>query len=329
VRVGRARLLRWAAVAAALVLAGGTAGGAAGALDPPDERAAAPAYLTLLFSRSQWATADGCTRLPNTVTLQALAAELQRRALPATGTVVTRQVRPSSRLCLDDLDVNGNVVHPGGVLYGSWADLGNLRRNNGWTFVSHSRTYRTMTTLTPAEQRAEACGSIADLRGRGHLRGDGLFAYPNNFWTDAVQRDVVATCFAFGRIYGSAPNDRATTGPPWFQRTVSVNGGNCNVTTLPCYTFTAPRRYTSPVSLGDRIARLGPDQWFVMQHYRFVTGQVAGRWDCRAADWRRHWTGSAEEYCWNDYRSILDRIPSTTVVTDPKTVAVAWGRTDY
>jgi hypothetical protein len=139
-----------------------------------------------------------------------------------------------------------------------------------------------------------------------------MFAYPNNFWTDAVQRDVVATCFAFGRIYGSAPNDRATTGPPWFQRTVSVNGGNCNVTTLPCYTFTAPRRYTSPVSLGDRIARLGPDQWFVVQHYRFVTGRVAGRWDCRAADWRRHWTGSAEEYCWNDYRSILDRIPSTT-----------------
>jgi hypothetical protein len=28
-------------------------------------------------------------------------------------------------------------------------------------------------------------------------------------------------------------------------------------------------------------------------------------------------------------RTLGDRIPGTTVVTDPKTVAESWGRTDY
>jgi hypothetical protein len=36
-----------------------------------------------------------------------------------------------------------------------------------------------------------------------------------------------------------------------------------------------------------------------------------------------------ERYCWNDYQSILDAIPATATVTDPKTVAEAWGRTNY
>ncbi len=318
----------------ALVLLGGVSGvggvsfvgGAAAAPEPPALRAAAPAYLTLLLSRSQWVSAAECDRLPRAVSLRAVADELWKRGLSATGTVVTRQPRASSRLCLDDLDVHGNVLRAGGVRYGSWADLDLLHRSYGWSFVSHSRSYRDMTTLSPSEQRDEACGSLEDLRARGHLRGAGLFAYPNNRRDDVVQQDVVASCFAFGRTYGAAPNDRSSTGTPWFQRTVSVNGGNCNTPTSPCFTYTAPRRYASPVTLGDRIRRLGPDQWFVVQHYRFVRGFVSGRWDCRAPDWRRHWTGSAEEYCWNDYLAILDRIPSEVVVADPTTVAQAWGR---
>jgi hypothetical protein len=321
---------RLAAATVGVLLAATTVGAAAA---PEAERsaqqAAAPPYITLLFSRSQWVPALNCTALPNTVTIRALATELQARGLRGTGTVVTRQTQETGRLCLDDLDVDGNVLRPGGVLYGSWADLAMLRNTYRWRFVSHSRTYRDMTAVTPVEQRDEACGSLADLRAHGHQRGDGLFSYPNNRFTDAIQRDVVASCFAYGRKYGVGLNKRSTTTSPWFQQTVSVNGGNCNLVSLPCYTFTAPRRYASPVGLGDRLAAVKPDEWFVMQHYRFVTGSLAGRWDCRAADWRRHWTSSAEEYCWNDYRSILDRIPSSAVVTDPKTVAVAWGRTGY
>jgi len=61
----------------------------------------------------------------------------------------------------------------------------------------------------------------------------------------------------------------------------------------------------------------------------FVTGDRKGQWRCRARHWQDHWTDDAERYCWNDYRRILDAIPSRVRVTDPKTVARAWGRTNY
>lgn len=329
--IGPSRRLASMVVAVAAILMLLLAQPAAGQArtDPRTRSTAAPSppYLTLLYSRTQWISSQECAALPNTISLRAVAVELQRRGLSGTGTLVTGQTQETTRLCLDDLDVNGNVLRPGGVLYASWADAAALRRELGWRFVSHSRSYRDMTTLTPAEQRDEACGSLADLRAHGHYRGDGLFAYPNNHYADDVQADVVATCFAYGRRYGPPGlNTRASSIAPWYQVTVSVNGGNCNIITLPCYTFTAPRRYTSPTTLGDRIAALTPDQWFVLQHYRFVRGAVAGRWDCRATDWRQHWTGSAEEYCWNDYLRILDRIPPAAVVTDPRTVAQAWKR---
>jgi hypothetical protein len=137
---------------------------------------------------------------------------------------------------------------------------------------------------------------------------------------------MVASCYAYGRRYGSGLNTRSRMRAPWYQSTLSVNGGNCNTPSLRCYTYAAPRRYASPITLRDRIASLRADQWFVMQHYRFVTGSMSGQWDCSAADWRRHWTASPEEYCWNDYLSVLDRIPASVVVTDPASVAVAWGR---
>jgi peptidoglycan/xylan/chitin deacetylase (PgdA/CDA1 family) len=326
-----ARVLRAVAVAVmGLVLAvGGTAGGQVAAASdtvPSATATPAPAYLTLLYSRTQWASSLNCSPLPNTVTAPMLAAELQRRGLRATGTVVTRRIHETSRDCMDDLDVKGAVLRPGGVLYASWADIASLRNKYGWKFVSHSRTYRSMTTLSAAEQRDEACGSLEDLRAHGHLRASGYFAYPNNHYNDTIQRDVVSSCYAFGRAYGTGLNNRSGITSHGLQRTVSVNGGNCNIESLPCYTFTAPRRYASPVELGNKIAALTSDQWFVMQHYRFVKGTVAGHWDCRGTDWRQHWTDSAEQYCWNDYLSVLDRIPQSTVVTDPKTVATAWGR---
>jgi hypothetical protein len=52
-------------------------------------------------------------------------------------------------------------------------------------------------------------------------------------------------------------------------------------------------------------------------------------WNCTGSDWRSHWTMDVERYCWNDYQSILDAIPAAATVTDPKTVAEAWGRTNY
>ena len=74
---------------------------------------------------------------------------------------------------------------------------------------------------------------------------------------------------------------------------------------------------------------LQPNQWLTLQSYLLVTGSRAGLWDCTSPNWQDHWTTDAERYCWNDYQTILNSIPSAVTTTDPKTVAQAWGRTNY
>jgi hypothetical protein len=58
-----------------------------------------------------------------------------------------------------------------------------------------------MTTLTPEQQFAESCGSLDTFTAHGHTSAWGLFAYPDDEYTEQIQTDVVSTCFAFGRTY--------------------------------------------------------------------------------------------------------------------------------
>jgi hypothetical protein len=159
-----------------------------------------------------------------------------------------------------------------------------------------------------------------------------MLAYPNDAYSTQIQTDVVSGCFAFGRTYagthsdvGAAVNERATTGAPWFQKTLTIGGGRCTNGADICRTISQPP-YMSPVALGDVIAGLDRDEWYVLQGYRFVTGSEPGRWDCTGDSWTSHWTTAIEDYCWVDYQRILDRIQPGTVVTDPLTVAESWGR---
>jgi Tol biopolymer transport system component len=276
-------------------------------------------FLTLGFGRVQWVSTVGCTPMPNAVPLDQVAAELAARGLVAGGTVVTNATQASSRYCNSNLGVHA-----------SWADLANLRDNFGWTFYSGGTTHGNMTTMTPAQQLTESCGSLNTLAGRGHDRGWGLFGYGNDKYTTQIQTDVVSTCFSYGRRYitPSTPptNLRGVMGPPWFQVTRSVNGGPCNDPTASCYA--TGLKYDSPAVLGARM-RPGADEWSVVQAYRFVTGARQGTgssWDCTSPDWRRHWTSRVELYCWGDYLAVLDMIQPGTVVTDPATVAEVWGR---
>jgi hypothetical protein len=77
------------------------------------------------------------------------------------------------------------------------------------------------------------------------------------------------------------------------------------------------------------LTRLGAGQWLTLQSYVLVKGDRKGQWHCNARHWRDHWTNDPERYCWSDYLRILDGIPAGVTVTDPKTVALAWGRTNY
>ena len=295
----------------------------------PPAHAAEPGYLTLSFGRTQWVSAKDCVRLPNTIDLGQVAAEFRARGLVGTGNVVTGRTPETGLRCF-----NGHVLHPG------WTRLATLRDGSGWTFVSASTTYANIASLTPEQQRAESCGSLQAFEDHGHTRAWGLFAYPNDTYSQEAQRDVVSTCFAYGRTYDdSLPlgaknlNVRSELAAPWFQKTSSLFGGSCNDPSLPCSDAGFVRRYGSVTHL-RRLVQVGADRWFNLQAYRFVTGahgslgRTGMNWDCTSPDWRRHWASASELYCWVDYKRILNAIPGTVVVTDPASVAEAWGRAD-
>jgi hypothetical protein len=280
------------------------------------------AYTTFLLSRSQWAAVDSrCTPLRGAVTLDEVAAELGRRGIRATGTVVGNRTGDTSRAC-----------QPGFTSYATWADLARLRDTGRFTFVSHGATYADMTGLTPDGQRAESCGSLAALEAHGHTRAWGLFAYPNDKYTAGIQQDVVSTCFAYGRRYGNGVNTPSSTAAPHFQSTWSWPSGRCDDPALTCSSWAGGgdgTRYTSPDALAVAMAG-GEGEWNVVQGYRFLRGRriaaSGAQWDCTSTDWRAHWTNAAESYCLSDLLTALDRTHGATF-TDPASVAEAWGRT--
>ena len=319
-----------AIAAATLALIAGTGG--AGAAAPASENPATsspvlaaapaattaePAYLTLLFGRTQWAAADRlCKPLPNVVTLGRVAVLMKDRGRSGVGNVVVKR-HGVTQSCFSNY-----VISP------SWNDLTQLRTQFGWSFTSAGMQYLDMTKLTPTQQHAEACGSVGALARRGHTRAWGLFAYPNNKISDKIQSQVVKKCFAFGRVYGNAFTSK-TAGTAWpnWQTTVSVNGGRCADTTQDCSTKPYGTTYMTPAQLIPKV-RVTPGSWSTLQFYRFVTGTsspgTAMQWNCTGPE-NTHWTSDAEMYCVRDFVRVLDAIPSTVTVSDPATIATAWG----
>jgi hypothetical protein len=283
-----------------------------------------PAFLTISFGRTQWVQTDGsCTPMIGAVPLDQVAGAIAQRGFSGVGNVIVNRTAETGFTCI------GNYyLSPG------WDQLATLRDSDGWSFVSASTSYRDMTKLSQSEQTAESCGSLDAFAAHGHPNAWGLFAYPDNHFTTTIQTKVVSTCFAYGRRYGRAPNERSTMASPWFAQADSVNGGSCNKSGLACYAVNgAPRRYRSPTDLATRVAGIQPDEWINVQFYRFVTGARGNpggtgfRWDCTATDWRLHWTSKTELYCYNDFLAVLDAVGTGVTVTDPATVAQAWGRT--
>ena len=276
--------------------------------------ASPPPFVTILFSRSQWALGENCTALPGAITLQQVADDLHDRGGIGVGSVVTSWLRGSSTHCSRE------------VIYPSWDMLESLHASDGWESVSHSATHRNMTQLTRSQQFAESCGTLPTFVDHGFNRAWGMFAYPNNKRSTDIQTNVVSTCFAFGRKYSPNPNRIGTTVAPWWAKVKSVNGGKCNDTAAACYSISAPFRYEDPFTLASLVQVTG-GEWAVVQFHKLVSGsKLSGtvRWDCRESDWRLHFTSRTEMYCWNDYQRVLNAIPAGAVVTDPVTVARAW-----
>lgn len=291
---------------------------------PATSRAAAPpGFITISFGRTQFVSANGpaCQPLPSTVDLDQVASDMAARGLTGVGNVIVHRTQESGLFCAKD----GLSLHPG------W-DWLSQRQAQGWRFISASLDYPNMTTVAYAEQVRQSCGSLAAFASHSILGADGMFAYPNDKSTAAIQSDPVSTCFDFGRKYGTGLNTQAQMAAPWFASTLSVGGGKCNDPTLPCYTVSAPLRYYSPDALAAQMS-VAPGSWFNIQFYRFVTGSYSSThssWDCTSPDWQQHWVSRNELYCYGDFLQVMDAaqgaVSAGAVVTDPHGVALAWGR---
>src|SRR5439155_11791583 len=139
---------------------------------------------------------------------------------------------------------------------------------------------------------------------------------------------VVSTCFDGGRQYGSKPNVSPGVAP-WFAKVLSVDGGACNDPTLACYTLARSSHYGLPPTLVSA-QQAAPGTWQGIQSYTLVTGTGSigsTAWDCTSPDPAKHWSTKGEVYCWTDYQTVIGAIPASVTVTDPASVAAAWGRT--
>ena len=305
---------------------GGTARGARAA------HSAGQIYATLFFSRSEISAADGCqeddtgiARLDTTV-----APYLQSLGMTGTGSLVTKKTQTTTNNC----------THSGDSLTASWDQATSLAQTYGWSFVSATATYPgDISSLTPAEQQAQTCGSARTITQHGLPGAHGLIAYPGaQGLPTAVQANDGAKCFAWGREYNKSGTTTAAMGttPPFWQFTRAFNGGPCNDPTAPCYTITAKGspRYATPSQIIALVNKLQPGQWLSLQSYILVTGKNppyvhnGTQWDCTSSDPDLHWTNDVERYCYSDFQQVVQAIAARgdVTVTDPLTVGVAFGR---
>jgi hypothetical protein len=92
--------------------------------------------------------------------------------------------------------------------------------------------------------------------------------------------------------------------------------------------FSEPRYYLYGVLIV--VAAIIMLYLFSIQTRRAAAAEVThDRPGCRATDWRDHWKTDAERYCYSDYLRIFNAIASDVIVTDARTVAEAWCRTNY
>jgi hypothetical protein len=276
-----------------------------------------PNTISYLFGRTMVDQGGPkCSVLPGANTIYDAADFLASRGLSATAVSTVNQTGETGRIC------------QGSLLYASWADLATLRDTYGWTAASRGMTGVDITGMTTAQATAESCGSIDVFDQHGFdVRSE--YAYAGNT-QNTTTRSIVASCFTYGRAYGSK-SVSLPVAAPYIAKAVSITGGACWNPALSCYGMTVKnsRRYF-PVD--QLIGIEGQAGWMQMQFYRLVSGSYGSTsgtgpaWDCSSPDWHDHWTRIPETYCFADFQSIVDGRPLSSSVLSPGEVAGLYGR---
>lgn len=294
----------------------------------------APRYTLMMGRAINAQYADGKCKVPTTsiplaTTASTLAAAGLRATVPATLDQVSED--PATPVC------------SGRLSYATWPELRALRDTYGWDVVPRGATSDVITGLSGQALYDNTCGLLPTFADHGFPDAWGLYAYPQNRFTTENQQ-TVKTCYGYGRQYAGLGKYNKMEGftasamvkDPWFQKTISVNGGLCNDSSQPCYSdklVRNARRYMLPAQLDASVSTLN-GTWSVVQFYRLVDGSqgtaatAAGlpAWDCTSPDPARHWSHLPEEYCWADFEAYISGLPAGIVDADPAEVATLYGR---
>jgi hypothetical protein len=250
-----------------------------------------------------------------------VASALQARGLVATLPMTANQISTApNHICIGDSQ------------YANWDDLAKFRDAYHWTVVPRGRSGRDLTKISdPTVLRDETCGVLQTFYQHGQTRAWGLFAWPMNRYTSALETQYVTSCYAYGRTYNGGVNSLPVSAPYYWANTVSVNGGRCANTALACHTMSAPRQYVQPTTLAAIINRATTGGWVLMQWYKLVSGSYHDQWiswDCTSLNPADHWSNNGEDYCYNDFLTVVNSINKTLITNvDPTSVALATGRT--
>lgn len=287
-----------------------------------------PPQFTLMMGRGINAQAldQKCTRLAPGPTLDETALFLQGYGLKATVPATLSLTAEETPVC------NGKLIYP------TWPQLRGLRDAYGWDVVPRGPTNDVVTSLSGQALYDATCGLLPTFYAQGFPQAWGMFAYPQNRWTD-LNEQTVKSCYAYGRKYSGLGLNGSNLMPakdPYWGKAISVNGGLCNDATLPCYAdplVRNQRRYMTPAQL-DASVSTALGRWTNVQFYRLVTGTqgttstAIGQpaWDCTSPDPTQHWSHLPEEYCYDDFKAFVAGLPAGLVNANPAEVATTYGR---
>lgn len=305
-----------------------TLGIAAALLAAAPAAAQASPALTIFMGRAiQAQTADTKCTIPTTsVDLATTASYLSSYGLRATAIATPSEIGDTTETCSSRL------------LYATWPELATLRDTYGWDVTPRGADNNVITGETGQQLYDDTCGVLSTMYAHGYPNAWGLYSYPQNRM-DATDEAEVSTCYGYGRRYSGIGKNGANLMPitnPALARVVSVNGGQCNDSTLPCYSdplVRNTRRYMLPSQL-DATVSTADNGWTGVQFYRLVTGTqgtattAAGlpAWDCSSPDPAQHWSHLPEEYCYTDFQAFIQGLPSGVMDESPAEVARAYGR---
>jgi hypothetical protein len=290
--------------------------------------------ITITAARNIWGWQDGGRLVAGVDTLQQELDAMAAITLPGTGSA---EAVPVHFATVPGYTPNTGSYPAGstsGNIYPSFALLSCLRNAYGSEVgMDYGAVYpNSLAGETNAQLMQNTCDTEQVFINHGFYRSWGAFAYANGQASSSAH-SVIASCFGFGRAYGSGINSVSTlVNAPYTLHTLSLNGGSCSQSGLACSSV-FQRTYVMPGTITNALVQ-GTRVWSSIQFYHLVTGsRQTGNltWDCTNSNPAYHWTSRGEFYCESDLQRAISNALSqlatgSFLFVDPASGAAITGR---